>query len=266
MALSKEDKEVILNYNGQKSYTEWVSYFSNKYTYQEIYNYIKRNPKAFLKGKKDDVEVQSRKQSERSRQYNIEQDYFKTWSSNMAYIFGFWCADGCIYNDRLFDITVHKKDKYILKKIADELKYEGPLYDYVDRQACRLNFSCKIIYNDLIELGGQEHKSLILQFPKIPKEYLPDFIRGYFDGDGSVYDVSGNRINTAFCCGSKDFLFSLWDILKKEAGIEGGSYDSSNKKIVFGKRDSIKLAQYVYNNSEFYLSRKKDKFLKFINL
>ena len=53
----------------------------------------------------------------------------------MAYIFGFWCADGCIYNGRCFDITLHKKDKYILKKIAEEFKYEGPIYDYVDKSS-----------------------------------------------------------------------------------------------------------------------------------
>nr|DAN97189.1 MAG TPA: RRNA intron-encoded endonuclease [Caudoviricetes sp.] len=39
----------------------------------------------------------------------------------MAYVLGFWFADGCIYRGRIFDITLHKKDKYILKKIADEL-------------------------------------------------------------------------------------------------------------------------------------------------
>ena len=84
----------------------------------------------------------------------------------MAYIFGFWCADGCIYGEKMFDITIHKKDKYILKQIAKELAYEGELYDYVDRQACRLNFSCVVIYQDIVALGGKESKSLTLKFPQ----------------------------------------------------------------------------------------------------
>jgi len=67
------------------------------------------------------------------RKYNINQDYFKTWSNNMSYILGFWFANGYIYNGRMFDITLHKKDKYILKKIAEELQFEGNLYDSVDR-------------------------------------------------------------------------------------------------------------------------------------
>jgi hypothetical protein len=51
----------------------------------------------------------------------------------MAYILGLWFADGCIYGGKMFDITLHAKDKYILKRIAEELNYEGSLYDYVDR-------------------------------------------------------------------------------------------------------------------------------------
>lgn len=179
----------------------------------------------------------------------------------MAYIFGFWCADGCIYNKKMFDITIHKKDKYILKQIAEKIGYEGPLYDYVDRQASRLNFSCVVIYRDLIKLGGKENKSLDLTFPEVPKEFLPDFIRGYFDGDGCIMNLKGGRINSAFTCGSKKFLDTLLKILKEEADIKGGSYDPSCYSLKFGKADSIKLGQYMYQNDpELFLLRKRKKF------
>lgn len=32
-----------------------------------------------------------------------------------------------------------------------------------------------------------------MTFPKVPKEYLSDFIRGYFDGGGSIMRLKGNR-------------------------------------------------------------------------
>ena len=51
----------------------------------------------------------------------------------MAYILGLWFADGCIYGGKMFDITLHSKDKYLLKQVAKELGYEGPVTDYVDR-------------------------------------------------------------------------------------------------------------------------------------
>lgn len=159
----------------------------------------------------------------------------------MAYILGLWFADGCIYRGQMFDITLHTKDKYILKRIAEELQYEGSLYDYVDRQAARINFSCVVIYNDIVALGGKEAKSDDIEFPNIPEEYLPDFIRGYFDGDGCIMNLKNNRVNSAITSGSKQFLDTLLSLLKEKAGIQGGSYDPSSKSLRFGKRDSVLL-------------------------
>ena len=262
MPILQEHKEFLLSQSESKTLLEWYQFFDYKYSKNQIYSFCYRNNK---KIKKLDKNIKSQIQSENARKYNINQDYFKTWSNNMAYILGFWYADGCIYGGKMFDITLHKKDKYIIKKIAQELDYQGPILDYVDRQACRINFSCKVIYNDLIALGGTERKSKILQFPNIPIEFLPDFIRGYFDGDGSVYNVKGKRINTNFACGSNKFLQSLLQLLKKEAGIEGGSISIANQSLTFGKKDSIKLGNYIYqNNPELYLLRKYEKFKQYL--
>ena len=262
MPILQEHKELLLSQSESKTLLEWYQFFNYKYSKNQIYSFCYRNNK---KIKKLDKNIKSQIQSENARKYNINQDYFKTWSNNMAYILGFWYADGCIYGGKMFDITLHKKDKYIIKKIAQELDYKGTILDYVDRQACRINFSCKVIYNDLIALGGTERKSKILQFPNIPIEFLPDFIRGYFDGDGSVYNVKGKRINTNFACGSNKFLQSLLQLLKKEAGIEGGSISTANQSLTFGKKDSIKLGNYIYqNNPELYLLRKYEKFKQYL--
>ena len=203
MPLSEKDKEILLSQSGSKTSAEWVDFFDHKYTKKQIYDFCYKNcqkPKKLSKAQKSII------QSQNARKYNINQDYFKTWSSNMAYILGLWYADGCIYGGKMFDITLHKKDKYILNKIAKEIGYEGNLYDYVDRQAARLNFSCVVIYNDIIKLGGMENKSNYISFPEIPLKYRPDFIRGYFDGDGCIMKLKGNRINSAFTSGSKQFL------------------------------------------------------------
>lgn len=262
MPILKEHKEILLSQSESKTLPEWVNYFNNQYTKNQIYSFCYHNQKPIKKISKEEL---SRIQSQNSRKYNINQDYFKTWSHNMAYVLGLWYADGCIYGNKMFDITLHKKDKYILKKIAEELQYGGPLYDYVDRQAARLNFSCVIIYNDIINLGGCENKSKIIDFPIIPKDYLHDFIRGYFDGDGCVMCLKNNRINSAFTCGSKKFLDKLLNILKEEAGVEGGSYDPGCVSLKFGKKDSIKIGNYIYkDNPELFLKRKKEKFEKFL--
>ena len=267
MPITQEHKNILASQSANKTLPEWVEYFNNEYTKNQIYSYCYHNGYNI---KKLCAEEKSKIQSKNARKYHINQDFFKTWSRDMAYILGYWWADGCIYKGQMFDITTHAKDKYILKRMAEKLQYEGPIQDYVNRQAYRINFSCVVIYRDIVALGGSERKSLTAVFPNVPKEFLPDFIRGYFDGDGSVWFVKGGpRINSEFCSGSKDFLLKLWDILKQEAGIEGGNLHLCNAscyELIFGKRDSIKLGKFMYKeNPELFLLRKKDKFKDFLN-
>ena len=259
MPILPEHKEILLTQSESKTLPEWYDFFDQQYTKKAIYSFCYHNQKSI---KKISEAERSKIQSQNARKYHINQDFFKTWSHNMAYILGLWWADGCIYGGKMFDITLHSKDKYILKKIAENLEYEGKLYDYVDRQAARLNFSCVVIYNDIVNLGGTERKSLTTLFPTVvPEEYLPDFIRGYFDGDGSVYNRKGGRINTAFTCGSKSFLDVLLTILKEKAGVQGGSYDASSMSLRFGNKDSLKIGNYIYkDNPELFLLRKRSKF------
>lgn len=261
MPILPEHKELLSTQSESKTLPEWYNYFDQQYTKSMLYCYCHRNGYKFKTRIKEEI---SKQQSINSRKYHINQNYFKTWSSKMAYILGLWFADGCIYGGKMFDITLHAKDKYLLKQIAKELEYEGNLYDYVDRQAARLNFSCIVIYNDIVSLGGTECKSNTMTFPNIPEEYLSDFIRGYFDGDGSIMLLKNKRVNSAFTSGSKIFLDSLWEILKKYAGVEGGSYDPSCKSIKFGKRDTQRIGDFIYkNNPELFLLRKQEKFKKF---
>lgn len=258
MPILPEHKEILLTQSESKTLPEWLEYFDYQYTKSMISNFLRRNGRSYRKLDKATI---SKIQSNNARKYHINQDFFKTWSRDMAYILGLWFADGCIYSGKMFDITLHTKDKYILKKVAEKLEYEGKLYDYVDRQAARLNFSCVVIYNDIVALGGTERKSLTVQFPEVPKEFLPDFIRGYFDGDGSAMRVKGSRFNTAFTSGSKQFIVKLWKILREEAGVTGGSYDISSMSLRFGKRDSLKIGSYMYkDNPELFLLRKREKF------
>lgn len=259
MPILQEHKEILLTQSETRTLLEWQQYFNNQYTKNQIYSFCYHNRKNI---KKLSQSEKSKLQSQNNRKYDINQNYFKTWSHNMAYILGLWFANGYIYGGKIFDITLHTKDKYILKKVKEELGYKGDLYDYVDKQAARINFSCVVIYNDIVSLGGCKNKSMIIDFPNIPQEYLHDFIRGYFDGDGSIMQLKGNRLNSAFTSGSKKFLDGLLKALKTEAGIERGSYDLSSYTLHFGKKDTIRLGKYMYkDNPELFLKRKKDKFL-----
>lgn len=74
-------------------------------------------------------------------------------------------------------------------------------------------------------------------------------------------NLKNNRLNSVFTCGNKKFLEKLLEVLKEEAGIEGGSFDDPSCSLRFGKKDTIRLGNYIYKDDpEIFLLRKRKKF------
>jgi len=55
------------------------------------------------------------------------------------------------------------------------------------------------LYDNLVNLGLTPNKSLTMQFPNVPDEFVRHFIRGCWDGDGSVFvDKSSRKMYANF--------------------------------------------------------------------
>lgn len=151
------------------------------------------------------------------RRHYADIDFFKTWSHDMAYVLGLWWADGYISYGYSFGITLHKKDKELLYRVSKCLNAEDCLH--FNNNVAIISINSKEMYNDLLCLGGQPRKSLALQMPDIPSEYVADFVRGYFDGDGSIYYSTNDKAYYAsITCGNKDFLKQLESLLGHHIG------------------------------------------------
>jgi DNA-binding transcriptional regulator WhiA len=203
-----------------------------------------------------------------NRKYTVDYDYFKKWSSNMAYILGFIYADGCIEdNDSRLNIRLQYNDIELLEKIKKELRYTGAIIKYISKigdkeyKSCKLQISSIDIVNDLKKLGVVSNKSLVLQFPDIPQEYVIDFIRGYFDGDGSIDRPEYPRIR--ICSGSKEFLYQLQKSLTDFGFTEKAIDKKKNRNvynICYSYKETVRLYNLFYNNKNcIFLKRKKDK-------
>jgi intein-encoded DNA endonuclease-like protein len=212
----------------------------------------------------------------------VNKTFFKKWSSNMAYILGFIFADGniiCTKRNTWF-LSIQITDKEILEKIKITLNSSHIISKRKrgqnHKQLYRLQIGSKNICTDLLSLGLTERKSKTIVFPNIPKKYLFDFIRGYFDGDGGVWVGLKNKkhnknniiINTSFTSGSENFLISLKKILA-ENGLLGGSLVEKERgfDLKYSIKDSLILYKNMYNNNcSLFLDRKKGKFEKYIKL
>jgi len=222
------------------------------------------------------------------RKYDANHNFFKTWSHDMAYILGFWWADGWIYKDK-FCISQGKPRKYILQKILRVMRSNYPI-KVRKWGVCQFEIQSREIVNDIVSLGGKERKSLDVTFPKIPKNLLPDFVRGYFDGDGCICmskdarrtKESGiQKINYVanFTSGSKIFIYGLLNILRenidgfygyirrrkekeKDKTVNGVCFRHTawNYQLTCGINDARRLKKYMYNESNLKLVEKYKRF------
>ncbi len=202
----------------------------------------------------------------------------------MAYVLGFFAADGSMLKNKRGGhfIEFHITDREVIESIKTAL---GSGHKISSRAATanwktlyRLQIGSKEIYADLEQLGFSQAKSKKMRLPMIPKKYLGDFVRGYFDGDGNIYfkqHHAADRKNlrwvfsSRFTSGSKLFLSDLHEelssimhggfIVAKRNGENVSGYD-----LVFSHNDSVALFQLMYNNGScnLFLTRKYDLFKK----
>ncbi len=127
----------------------------------------------------------------------------------------------------------------------------------------------------LLNLGFFPRKSLRIMFPNMPDTYVSHFIRGYFDGDGSVYKAKrGNCYTVDIITGSKDFIVSFKANLERFAGVSTQkihNHKTSNAyHIRYQRRGDIeKIFGYFYDiytiDNKLYLPRKFLRFQEAIN-
>lgn len=126
--------------------------------------------------------------------------------------------------------------------------------------------------NRLNELGVYENKTFKLEFLKILNEKLyHHFIRGYFDGDGSI---SSNKKGSAFIqfIGTKSLISEILKILVNHCGVNyvkirlnHNNNHNNIRTISFGDNGNAKkIYDYLYNNAQTYMLRKKHKFEELI--
>ena len=209
------------------------------------------------------------------RKYFFDFDFFEKIDTELkAYWLGFLYADGCIlpvnkYGEQDFQLTLGIQDEEILQKYKEDLKSTYPIRYDTSRHDKNPNHQIQVIckyrsqktVNDLKKLGCVEQKSLILNFPteqQVPKELVRHFIRGYFDGDGSVTHYK-NAYHINFV-GTENFIKEL------ATHFQGGTVFPDKRKTnswyfsLGGNQQVLNAYEYMYKDATRYMQRKYDKF------
>jgi intein-encoded DNA endonuclease-like protein len=209
----------------------------------------------------------------------VNKSFFKKWTHESAYVLGFLFADGSIdVNSRgskyiSLQITDLKLLRSIRKELCSTHKISKRKGFGNQKNIYRLQIGSKEMFADLLRHGLSERKARTMNFPKVPKKYLTDFVRGYFDGDGNVWVGIGHKdqketlvIQTSFTSASNSFLKGLREALLDQ-GINGSlTCRKSYSRLSYSILASIELYAFMYKNCEsgLFLSRKRRVFEKFI--
>lgn len=147
----------------------------------------------------------------------INDAFFAIPNPNSAYWAGILAADGCIHSDRLVSLELQYQDRMEIFKLKHAISYDGNIFEKKnkDKSFSRLSFVSKKIVKDLNKIYNlSQRKSLTLRPPNIKnQDIVRSFIRGYFDGDGSIF-LSNGKYRISFS-GTKLFLNWIQSTLNK---------------------------------------------------
>lgn len=190
-----------------------------------------------------------------------------------AYWLGVLFADGCIkkITENSKVITFSSIDKEWVEQYKYDIESNGKIltehHKKYNKDIYKLNiFNCQL-FDSLNKLGCTPNKSLTIKFPNIKEDLIHHFIRGYFDGDGTVgvYNyIKGYNKKTLRCgvfCGSEIFLKKMIDYIPvKTKNIKHYTRKNNVYYFRFSVKDSLAFSNYIYKNATVYLKRKKDIF------
>lgn len=221
--------------------------------------------------------------SKLKNRYTLNENYFNNIiSEKQAYILGFICADGYVGDEHYNNIVIQSKDKEIIEQIAEELKFSGDIRKSKpggfknSHEGFVVNFSSCLMANDLRNLGILPRKSLSFKhLLNIPKNLQRHFLRGYFDGDGTIiYSLKRRKYKEIVY--QYDSLIMLI-IATRELIIEVvNEFDIISYSIQQSKTKGLaylriqsnieikKLYNLMYEEATIFLKRKKDIWDKYI--
>lgn len=211
-----------------------------------------------------------------------------------AYFLGLIYSDGNIHKSPIWEsytisITQSEKDKDIVEKFKNFL-HTGKKIAESEIKGSKyytLTVNSKEIYKNLYQNGVKEKKSLIIEFPTyIENSLMRHFIRGYFDGDGCIWNGKRKKMlvknerkkgelrerivhNVKFTfTGSSTFIPYLQDYLIKNIGLSKNKLNYSKAKEdhrhcimeYSGRKNILKLYDFMYKDATIFGERKKKKF------
>ena len=244
--------------------------------------------------KKHDLKVSMEVANDGKRKYNFNHDFFNHIDTEKkAYWLGFIMADAYISSkDSQFKLSLARRDKGHLQKFLNDLESDYVIKDYDNHSNLtnKVHPMSKVVitsirfHSTLITKGVLPQKTGNEQKPNIPLSFYKDFVRGYFDGDGTiscgvrdrsrVYKTQTTYSKKIWSSGSilggEIFLKGMSDFFYDELGIKPTVRKKSDYENVhqmsFSDGNLKIIMDWFYEGATVYLDRKKEKYEEYLSL
>lgn len=215
------------------------------------------------------IKIRNNKEHRYNNLYDLDIHFFDEINTEeKAYLLGYILADGHISKNNHLMFGCQYCDIDILEKIKKSLKSNHIVKFNKDGNPV-LIMPCKYICEKLFSMGFTHNKSHEVDFNKIisfvPNELMHHFIRGMFDGDGSIryynYDyVKGYQYHFGYTG-----LYEVCEFVSKYLNIKTKIIRERNEEETYTTRiTNAPLIKYIYSvlykDATIYCDRKYKTF------
>ena len=253
-------------------------YVEEKWRTKDIAEYFKVS-KDLITRRLHKKGVKLRTSCELNRKYNFNEDYFNLINTKeKAYLLGLICADGWVAKGgsrgrpNVLGLAFQVKDQELIEFAIKQIG--GNKQARVVKNSVQVTFNSVKLVDRLMEYGIVPNKSLTLNIEnvikqaKIPKELIPSFLLGYFDGDGCITSsrhtqYKHNILWTCTFVGTLETCNFLLNYFNTGFLVDEKSTNKKTYRYQVGginKVSTVLITLYEQHNG-FCLSRKYEKFL-----
>ncbi len=219
----------------------------------------------------------------RQKEYYIDENYLDNIDSeDKAYFLGWMLSDGCVAKNSL-RIKLEQSDEYIIKEMFE--KFSSGYKMSTDKNSRCISLSSTKLISILKSYGCVDNKtSKRFDLPNVHKNLFRHFVRGYFDGDGSlgIRSARPKQMQVSICSIDENFLKQLKEKLLKynissSVYLEDrsgkllkrptGEYSSNNANMyrltLTTHKEKLKFYEFLYDDCTIKLNRKYDKYTSY---
>jgi hypothetical protein len=223
------------------------------------------------------------------RKYKLKDEHYFDCinTDDKAYFLGLLWADGCNYrkvekhkNAHQIVINLQEEDGYILNEMANRIFINSDIVSYKIKKSSKqfenrcpqysLRIPSRYISDTLFNYGMIPRKSFDIGMP-INIDWtditLRAFIRGFLDGDGSIYQNANSKHYGVSFISSVKHINEMNNIIEHEFGKKMSveiktNYSQPMAVCKFhGNQITKHFLDWLYKDSTIHLNRKYDKYL-----